>query len=133
MTGHGAGHRRAIEDFYGEGLTERTPMARGDDVRQRRVAIAVVSILGAGCALRRVTEHVADGRVCLRNRGRVSADRIVECQRPALDALHQQRRGERLGQRRDVVQRVWRGGDAGVDILKTVRVQGHDLSPADDC
>ena len=58
--------------------------------------------------------------------------RLVEVEPPLLDELHDKRRPDRLGLRRDVIDRVRRGGDAVLDIGVAESSGPHDLLILDD-
>jgi hypothetical protein len=77
--------------------------------------------------------HLArDVRVGHREPGQVAHDRRVPLELPFLDELRQQRRGERLGERRDAEARA--GGDrlALAELLHPVPLRDHDAAVLHD-
>jgi hypothetical protein len=79
-----------------------------------------------------MTEEVLDPDRIVREVTRVAGNRIVEVDLALLDELHDERRRERLGLRRDVVDRVRGGGDAVLVIGVSESFRPQHLLILDD-
>ena len=132
MAGYRIGHADPIEDLSGHGDPIGDARARLDDGRQRQKPITVIAICGTGGRVRRHRQHLSHRGVGIGHRRRVAPDRRVEIQPALFDALHQQRRGRGLGDRRDWIGRVRLGRYPRLHIGKAKPAFPDDASVRHD-
>ena len=132
VAGHAGGHADGVEEGFDQERADRLARLLFQHRRQEVEAVAVVTVAVPRRALGRVGEQVFDPDRVTLYVGDIPGHGFVQVELALLRQLQHQRRGERLGERGDVVERLRRRGDFLFHVGEPEALAPKDFLVPDD-